>query len=137
MKTVVLGYEDTVPAKHALERTAELARAFQAKVVVVSVAPVLVLAAHGIGPIDPADPPELHREELEHAKALLGERGIEAEYQVALGDPAEMILDVAEARGADMIVVGSREVGLVQRLLGQSVSGAVQRKAHCDVLIVH
>ena len=43
---------------------------------------------HGIGPIDPADPPELHREELEHAKAMLGERGIDAEYQVALGDPA-------------------------------------------------
>ncbi|MEX2613236.1 MAG: universal stress protein [Gaiellaceae bacterium] len=137
MKTIVLGYDDTVPAKHALERTAELARAFEANVVVVSVAPVLVPAPHGIGPIDPTDPPELHREELEHAKTLLGERGIEAEYQVALGDPAEMILDLAEARGADMIVVGSREVGLVQRLLGQSVSGAVQRRAHCDVLIVH
>ena len=65
------------------------------------------------------------------------ESGIEADCQVALGDPADMILDVAEARGADMIVVGSREVGLVQRLLGQSVSGAVQRRAHCDVLIVH
>jgi nucleotide-binding universal stress UspA family protein len=68
---------------------------------------------------------------------MLSESGIEADYQVALGDPADMILDVAEARGADMIVVGSREVGLVQRLLGQSVSGAVQRRAHCDVLIVH
>jgi nucleotide-binding universal stress UspA family protein len=49
MKTIVLGYDDTVPAKHALERTAELARAFQANVVVVSVAPVLAPAAHGIG----------------------------------------------------------------------------------------
>ena len=137
MKTIVVGYDDTEPAKRALMRAAELVTAFKAKAVVISVAPVLAPAAHGIGPIDPADPPELHREELKHAAALLEERGIEAEYQVALGNPAEMILDVAEERGADMIVVGSREVGLIQRLLGQSVSGAVQRKAHCDVLIVH
>ena len=94
-------------------------------------------AGHGIGPIDPADPPKLHEEQLEHARALLRERGVEVESQAALGDPAEMILDVAEARDADLIVVGSREVGLIRRLLGQSVSGAVQRKAHCDVLIVH
>jgi len=107
METIVLGYDDTAPAKHALARTAQLARAFQANVVVVGVAPVLAPAAHGIGPIDPADPPELHREQLAHAKALLGERGIEAEYQVALGDPAGMILDAADAREADMIVVGS------------------------------
>jgi nucleotide-binding universal stress UspA family protein len=137
MKTIVLGFDDTAPAKRALERAAELAAAFRAKVVVVSAAPVLAPAGHGIGPIDPADLPELHEEQLGHAEALLSERGIEAEYQVALGDPAEMILDIAAGRGADMIVVGSREVGLVQRLLGQSVSGAVQRKAHCDVLVVH
>ena len=137
MNTIVLGYDDTAPAKRALDRTAELAKAFQANVVVVSVAPVLSPAAHGIGAIDPADQPERHEQELAHAKALLSEYGIEAEYQVALGDPPGMILDVAEARDADMIVVGSREVGLIKRLLGQSVSGAVQRKAHRDVLIVH
>ncbi len=137
MKTIVLGYDDTVPAKRALERTAQLAKAFHANVIVVSVAPVLAPAAHGIGPVDPADPPELHEEQLEHARVLLRERGVEVESHAALGDPAEMILDVAQARHADLIVVGAREVGLVQRLLGQSVSGAVERKAHCDVLVVH
>ena len=137
MKTIVVGYDDSEPAKRALMRAAELVTAFKAKAVVISVAPVLAPAAHGVGPIDPADPPELHREELKHAAALLEERGIEADYEVALGDPAGAILDLAEERGADMIVVGSRELGLIQRLLGQSVSEAVQRKAHCDVLIVH
>jgi nucleotide-binding universal stress UspA family protein len=47
------------------------------------------------------------------------------------------IAHVADERGADLVVVGTREPGLLARLLGQSVSGAVQRKAHCNVLIVH
>ncbi len=137
MQNIVVGYDDTDPAKRALARAAELVTAFKAKAVVISVAPVLAPAAHGIGPVDPVDSPELHAEELKRARALLTERGIEADYQVALGDPVDAILQLAEKRGADMIVVGSRELGVIQRLLGQSVSGAVQRKAHCDVLIVH
>ena len=59
------------------------------------------------------------------------------DYEVGLGDPADLILEVADRRGADMIVVGTREPGLVSRLLGLSVSETVQRRAHCDVLIVH
>lgn len=139
MKTILVGYDETEPAKRALARAAELAAAFDANVIVTSVAQVLVgaAAAHGIGPIDPADPPALHREELGHAAAFLSERGIRAEYTVALGDPAKAILELAESRNADLIVVGTREPGLIERLLDPSVSGAVHRKAHCDVLVVH
>ena len=137
MKTIVLGYDDTEPSMRALQRVIELAKALDTEVVAVSVARPLVPAAHGIGPIDPTDPPELHREELRHAKALLDELDIAADYEVGLGDPAELILEVADQRGADMIVVGTREPGLVSRLLGLSVSETVQRRARCDVLIVH
>lgn len=137
MKTIVVGYDDTKQSKRALDRAAELASAFGAKVIVTSVAQRLAPAARGIGPYDPADPPELHRAELKQAAAHLAERGIEGAYEVALGEPADEIVRLAEERKADLIVVGTREPGLVSRLLGQSVSGAVQRKAHCDVLIVH
>ena len=121
----------------ALRRVVELAKAFDAHVVAVSVARALVPAGHGIGPIDPTDPPELHREELHHAKAVLDELDIAADYDVGLGDPADLILKAAENRDADMIVVGTSEPGLISRLLGLSVSETVQRRAHCDVLIVH
>ena len=137
MKTIVLGYDDSESAMRALTRVTELAKAFDASVAVVSVASVLVPAAHGIGPIDPVDPPEFHDEQLGHAKAVLDELGIVAEYDLGVGDPADVIVAAAEERNADMIVVGTNEPGLISRLLGLSVSEKVQRRAHCDVLIVH
>ena len=133
MKRIVLGYDDTESAKRALKRTCELAKALEGYVVVVSVAPALVSA----GPIDPTDPPERHREELLEAKAVLDEEYIAADFVVGVGDPADFIVETAEQKGADMIVVGTSEPGFIARLLGLSVSETVQRRAHCDVLVVH
>jgi len=137
MKTIVVGYDETEPAKRALERAADLAEAFGAKLYVTSVAPVLYPAGRGTGGVDPVDTPAHHREELAHARDYLGTRKVEAEYVDGIGEPAETILAAATEKGADLIVVGSRELGLVQRLLGQSVSQSVAAHAHTDVLIVH
>ena len=137
MDTIVVGYDETEPAKRALARAAELAAAFKAKIIVTSVAPVLVPGPRGMGGIDPVDSPELHAEELKHARAFLSELGVEAAYQPATGDPAGTIVEVAAREGADLIVVGTREPGIVERILNQSVSASVARKSHCDVLIVH
>jgi nucleotide-binding universal stress UspA family protein len=134
MKTIVVGFDETEPANRALERAAELAQAFSAKLIVTSVAPVLVGRS---GPVDLVDTPEDHRQELRHAAAFLVERGLDVEYDLALADPADHIVRLADARGADLIVVGTREPSLVERLLRLSVSDTVERKAHCDVLVVH
>src|SRR5439155_1221571 len=76
MNTIVVGYDDTEPAKRALARAAEFAQTFKTKVVVTSVARLLVPGPRGMGGIDPVDPLELHEEQLEHAKAYLAERNI-------------------------------------------------------------
>jgi nucleotide-binding universal stress UspA family protein len=67
----------------------------------------------------------------------LASRPVEAEYVVEVGDPVERLLDVADQRDADLIVVGSRERGFLERLLGHGVDEAVARRADRDVLLVH
>lgn len=135
MKTIVVGYDETEPAQNALTRAADLAAAFGSKLIVTSVAPVLV-GSRDAGGVDPADPPELHLAELDHAKAFLEGRGVEAQYELAVGDPATAIVELADKCQADLIVVGTRQPSLVSHILGLSVSGTVKRKAHCDVLTV-
>jgi nucleotide-binding universal stress UspA family protein len=137
MKTIVVGYDESEPAKRALARAVDLAKTFGGKLVVTSVARAFVPAGHGLGPEDPVDTIEEHDEQLRYAAAFLAEHGLEGEYVTALGDPAHEIVTIADARDADMIVVGTGEPGVLARLFGLSVSGEVQSHAHCDVLIVH
>jgi nucleotide-binding universal stress UspA family protein len=137
MKTIVVGYDGTEASERALGRAGDLAAAFGSSVILTSVSLVLTGTSRGGGSADPTDPPEEHEALLDRARATLAERGVEAKTVLATGDPAEAIVALAEERSADLIVVGTREPGTWQRLLGHSVSAAVQRHARCDVLIVH
>jgi len=137
LKKIVVGYDDGEPARRALDRAAELAEKFGASLLVTSVTPLLPGAGRSAGPTDPVDSFEHHKDELKAARDHLAGRTIDVRYQAAVGEPAETIVDLAESEDADLIVVGTREPGILERLLGQSVSGAVSRHAHRDVLIVH
>jgi len=52
------------------------------------------------------------------------------------GDPADKILDVAEAEGVDLIVIGNKGMTGARRLLLGSVPNSVSHHAPCNVLIV-
>jgi nucleotide-binding universal stress UspA family protein len=137
IKTILVGYDETAESRRALERAATLAKALEAKLVVTSVAPVTITSTGRSIGADPLETSAEHRQELSDARAYLDGEGLSAEYVEAVGHEAESILAAARDRSADMIVVGSRELTRLQRLLGQSVSDAVSHGARCDVLIVH
>ena len=137
MKKIVLGYDDGEASQRALERAAQVTKAFESELIVTSVAPLMAGIGRSAGPTDPVDPPAKHAEELAAARSYLEAQGVSAEYVPAVGEPADTIVEVSNQRGADLIVVGTRELGVLQRLLGQSVSEGVLHHAHCDVLVVH
>ena len=71
-------------------------------------------------------------------EAELARCGVDARpLVVAEGAPARALQAIAERDRAGLIVVGTRELSHVERMLGYSVSEGVQRMARCDVLIVH
>ena len=137
MKTIIVAYDDTEPSKRALERGAMLAKTFGSTLVVTSVAPVASPAVTRSIGADPTDTAAEHVADLAMARAYLTTEGLEAQYVEAVGHPGEAIVTAAEDHNADLIVVGTREPGFVQRVLGASVSNSVSHRAHCDVLIVH
>ncbi len=138
-KTIVVGYDRSHASNRALSRAAEIAKTEEAHLIVTSIARLLprAVTSHGVGPFDPADSPLNHRVELDHARELLEGAQVEAEYEVDLGEPGDAIVSLAERRHADLIVVGTHERSLLDRLVHGSVSDAVSKRAHCDVLIVH
>jgi nucleotide-binding universal stress UspA family protein len=49
------------------------------------------------------------------------------------GDPADVLVDLADEHGADVLVIGNK--GMQRRVLG-SVPNSVSHKAKCSVMIV-
>jgi nucleotide-binding universal stress UspA family protein len=73
---------------------------------------------------------------LETASAAIRAAGIEVEVFARQGDPADAILDVAEERGSDLIVVGNEGMTGAKRFLLGSVPNKVSHHAPCSVLII-
>lgn len=131
MKKILVAYDGTESADHALLAAIDLAKAFDASIGVVSVVPV----HPGRAPVDPWDDQSVHAEQLQRAKGILLEAGIEAQLHEPAGDPARVIEQKAEEGGYDTIVIGSRGFNAVERLLQGSVSQHVATHARTTVVI--
>jgi nucleotide-binding universal stress UspA family protein len=160
IRTIVMGYDGTDVADRALDRAAELAERFGARVIVLAVGrsttiPRPDLVPETVVPLMPAggmtsafppeslpppteaEPDEPTMRMLERARGALSARGIDADYVSAVGDPAEVLIQAAYERDADLVVVGSRERGFLERLLGDGVDEKLARKTRRDILLVH
>ena len=82
------------------------------------------------------NPREEVDETLSAAADIVREAGVEVEIFAREGDPADAILDVAEERNADLIIVGNKGMTGARRFLLGSVPNKVSHHAPCSVLII-
>ena len=89
-----------------------------------------------VPPTTVAATPQAAGEEVLHlTRAHLGASALQVEERLVSGDPATEIIRVAEERDCDLIVLGSRRLTRMQRLLLGSVSRKVVEHAPCSVMI--
>jgi nucleotide-binding universal stress UspA family protein len=138
--TVAVGTDGSATAEKAVAAALDLAERYEAKVVFIS----------AYKPIDDARlrreqrdaPPQHHwrinpTEDvdaiLRDAEELADARGLKWASEATEGDPADVLVGLAEKHEADVLVVGNQ--GMQRRVLG-SVPNTVSHKATCSVLIV-
>ena len=134
IKTIVLGYDGSEGADQAVRLASAVARENNARIFVVT-------AFHGVyvdGLGEKASREIGTAQETAREVVLkLRAAGIQSEPEALEGPAGDALLRIAEARDADLIVVGRRGHGLVAGLLLGSTSENVVRRANVPVLVAH
>jgi nucleotide-binding universal stress UspA family protein len=76
---------------------------------------------------------------LSEAADIAQEAGVDVNTHAREGDPADAIIDVADAKNADLVIVGDERMSVkrvLKRLFLASVPRRVSRRAPCSVLII-
>ena len=135
---ILVAYDGSEHSQRALQKAIEVAQCSQAR--------LQILFAYDKIPPYLGEPNLQHMIDrsvaraqvtLEQAVQPLTASGLEFNTNILEGPAAEAILRAAQSEGCDLIVMGSRGLGMVQGMLLGSVSYRVLHHATIPVLIVH
>ena len=140
IETVAVGTDGSGTASKAVETAIDLAKRWEARIVFIS----------AFRPVDEGrlkrekrDAPEdvqwsINPEEdvdatLRECEELAENAGLKWASEAEQGDPAEVLVGLAEKHEADVLVIGNK--GMQRRMIG-SVPNSVTHKANCHVFVV-
>ena len=140
VQTIAVGTDGSGTADKAVQFAIDLAARYEAKIVFLS-AYVPVREARLAR--EARDAPEDVQWTINPAEDVDGvlrdceeraeERGLQWASEAREGDPAKMLVELAESNKADILVIGNK--GMQRKVLG-SVPNTVSHNAGCSVLIV-
>ena len=120
---LLLAYDGLENSREALEKAAELAGEGGTVTVLTVARP------------DKRRASDSRNATLAYAEGFLRLRGVAAATKIARGDTAEAILDEAGAGGYDTIVLGTRELSPLGRVIRRSVTRDVVKHSPCKVVV--
>lgn len=147
VERVVIGTDGSDSARHALDVVNQWPWLAGRPLIVTSVAPRTEAWASAVSPALVAEWPQalgdMNREaeaqarrSADDAARVLTDAGHPATAEVRCGDAADQLIAVADSRGADLIVLGSRGLTTWTRLLLGSVARKIILHARQSVLVV-
>lgn len=147
MKTLLVPLDFSETTKTVIDQAVELAKILPAKIILLHVVEPMATYMPVGGSMDviaAAPPPILESEpdttaqarRLEDLAAPLRSEGIEVEAVWLVGMAVDDIVDQANARKVDFIVVGSHGHGALYHLFSGSVVTGVLHHAKCPVIVI-
>ena len=140
IQTVAVGTDGSGTADKAVEFALELASRYEARIVFISAyVPGRESRLKREARDAPDDtewamnPAEEVDATLRECEQLAEERGLRWASEAAQGDPAEVLVRLADSHDADVLVIGNR--GMHRRVLG-SVPNSITHSANCTVYLV-
>jgi nucleotide-binding universal stress UspA family protein len=118
--TIAVGVDGSATAAEAVKMAAEVARRFEAELVLLSA-------------YNRPDDDARQREVVARTETRLREEGLRCRALAEEGNPSDVLVRLAKQCGADILVVGNK--GMQRRALG-SVPNTVTHTADCSVLVV-
>jgi nucleotide-binding universal stress UspA family protein len=140
VQTIAVGTDGSDTAQTAVDFALDMAERYGAKLIVASaympVSESRLRREQADAPDDiqwSINPSEEVDATLRAVEEQAKQKGLQYASEARNGDPADVIVEIAEAHGADVIVVGNK--GMQRRILG-SVPNSVAKNANCSVMIV-
>ena len=134
-KTVLFPLDRSREAREAAAVVANVVQRYGSRLVLLSVLEE-PSSGESASPSQPMASHEAVAELLGNARSLFVQQGIEAEIMEREGKPAFTICDVADEIEANLIIMGSRGMSLIEEAADRSVANQVINLSPCPVLVV-
>ena len=139
IRRILVPYDGSEQAQQAVRQAAHIARLQGATLMLLSVVDLNAeIAAFERVSMDGYDPAALKEGAYKELAKILREvpADIRTNSVVELGSPAEVIVETADDEGYDLVVMGSRGLGLFKGALIGSVSQKVVEESKVPVMVV-